>query len=619
MENKNSYRLMSYITDGSEYHGDRRVYIGYSLHLAASADGGKTYTPLNCGAPVFYEAADFEEKGVDSDGDEWCCGYDKCTMDPYIFRTADGFGVILTRTSIIGKMDSGRVREDDIYDGCVQLYFTKDFDRYENGGRIRLSDKKIYDPSCEYSDGVYVIGFTDSDGNRMEAVTADLKTVSDIKKTDKKIIKPDASMFGHEAEGISELDINSDEYELICRKLITAYNTGVEIPESIEIKAGDDINKALPRRLRNFYSDGGEQYIDVKWNTEGISTAAPGEYIIKGVQQEPVRDKDFIPDRADPVVTKYNGKYYFIATWDKEGQNYCYISAADSIEKLPEAEWHVIAKAKNPPIWAPELHIIDGKPMVLCSTGVPEYGAFVYSHVMEATGDDLLDINCWSEPRPIKRADGSPLGKFTLDMTYFEWNGRHYYMFPICKGKMNGEKNEEGYVDNFTWISDIYIAEFDPSRPDRLISDTVLITRPTYSYERANTHVDEGPFALKHDGRLFVTIAVNEVGDGYGIKLLGLKKNGDPMNPDDWYEKQRPLLSRADCWEEPGPGHSSFVKDDNGDDLLFYHWKGYVGGGLGRITTYRLVHYNAEGEPVLNINKFVDDKFKNVSVKVIVK
>ena len=108
MENKNSYRLMSYITDGSEYHGDRRVYIGYSLHLAASADGGKTYTPLNCGAPVFYEAADFEEKGVDSDGDEWCCGYDKCTMDPYIFRTAAkgtiwGSIMLLKRKSSMGE------------------------------------------------------------------------------------------------------------------------------------------------------------------------------------------------------------------------------------------------------------------------------------------------------------------------------------------------------------------------------------------------------------------------------------------------------------------------------------------------------------------------------------
>ena len=67
---------------------------------------------------------------------------------------------------------------------------------------------------------------------------------------------------------------------------------------------------------------------------------------------------------------------------------------------------------------------------------------------------------------------------------------------------------------------------------------------------------------------------------------------------------------------EPGPGHSSFTVDENGDPVLVYHW-GRNGGG--RTTTVKNVHFNTKGEPVLNIPRGEQVKNKDVSIRVTVK
>ena len=152
---------------------------------------------------------------------------------------------------------------------------------------------------------------------------------------------------------------------------------------------------------------------------------------------------------------------------------------------------------------------------------------------------------------------------------------------------MHGRKvDDETYG---TGSSDIYISEINPENPEILASEAVVISKPVYGWERNETTVDEGPFTIQHNGRLFMTIATNGCSPSYAIKLLSLKEGGNPLNAEDWKAKGYPLLATAWNTSEPGPGHSSFTTDENGNDILIYHWGK---NGKGRTTSGKRVHWS---------------------------
>ena len=43
------------------------------------------------------------------------------------------------------------------------------------------------------------------------------------------------------------------------------------------------------------------------------------------------------------------------------------------------------------------------------------------------------------------------------------------------------------------------------------------------------------------------------------------------MNPESWTKLEKPLLTSDDLIAEYGPGHNSFVKDENDDWIFVYH------------------------------------------------
>lgn len=67
----------------------------------------------------------------------------------------------------------------------------------------------------------------------------------------------------------------------------------------------------------------------------------------------------------DPCIGRWNGKYYFIATNDADGNRTLYIREADTIPELLTAEEKLILDCETYPeigglLWAPEFHEIDG-------------------------------------------------------------------------------------------------------------------------------------------------------------------------------------------------------------------------------------------------------------------
>ncbi|MCD7783735.1 MAG: family 43 glycosylhydrolase [Firmicutes bacterium] len=599
------YKLMSYTTDGGEYYGSwssaTAPIIGNSLHLAVSSDGGETYTPLNYNTGVLYAEADYSAEG----GNPYK-GVGKMLRDPYVFRTATGYGVIAARADETSDTDST--------DGSVMIYTSEDLTDFEFAGYLMLDTAAVYEPACVYENGKYTVSWSTSDGGtRKYAVTEDFKSIGGEGASDEVYENPSIDI-DHSVEATNVIGITAAEYKTLTTKLNAPINTGVEEFEDVTVSAG--ANAVLPETATAIYNDGSTQKFPVTWDTSSLDTSVAGKYTLTGTVTAKDYDSSLIANRADPCVLYANGKYYFTATRDNGSQYVLNLRVADTIEGLADAEDILLYDAGSELIWAPEIHEVDGTMMIFFAWGAT--WDKVQSHVIVLEGDDAETADDWSEPQRIMLADGETNlidNGITLDMTCFEWDGTYYLAWAQRQVSSSGDYNYSTYGYE---SSNIYIAKYNPANPAQLASGPVVISRPSYGWERTIAEVDEGPFVIENDGRLYMTVAANSTNCSYAIKLLTLNEGGDPTNPDDWSIKGYPLLSTAMNDSEPGPGHSSFTIDENGDPVLVYHWGSR---GSNRTTTVKKVHFNTNGEPVLNIQRGeqLSDEFKTVTIKVTVK
>ncbi|MGM9936212.1 MAG: family 43 glycosylhydrolase [Candidatus Ornithomonoglobus sp.] len=583
------YRLLSYVTNGTEYTGVAAPAIGNSLHLAVSDDGGKTYNPLNMGIGVLFAEADYTETVT---------GIPKIFIDPYLFRLKDGgWGVIAARADAANAADET--------DGTAVVYTSENLTDFELSGYLQLDTTAVSQLRCDYDGSVYKISWTNADGERKCGTAADFENISDTRISDSKYIRPESNIAI--AKGTNSIAITKTEYEMLIASLNAPENIGVKKLDDITIPVNGTLT--LPERVTALYNDGSVADYNVVWDAADFDSSSEGEYIISGTIQTKDYPSNMIPKRADPCMLNMDGTYYFVSTRDNGQQTVINIRTADSIEGIASAEDHEIyaVTADGDLVWAPEIHNVNGQLIILTAIGHRWYN--VQSHVMMLKDNgNPLKASDWSEPVRIKKKDGTNYlidNGITLDMTCFNYNDKWYYSW------------SHRVVSDIMGSADIYIAEFDPSDFTKVTSDIQSVSKPVYGWERTPTEVDEGPFAIKHNGRLYMTVATNGCNPTYAIKLLSLKENGDPLNPSDWTAKGYPLLATAWNAAEPGPGHSSFTTDENGDAVLIYHWGSK---GTNRTTTAKRVHFNAKGEPVLNIprGEQVKSEYLNVSVKVIV-
>lgn len=281
----------------------------------------------------------------------------------------------------------------------------------------------------------------------------------------------------------------------------------------------------------------------------------------------------FIPERADPYITKGpDGYYYFTASYpmkrddDPEGYDRVILRRAKHIEDLSTAEEITIWKAEDNClshrfIWAPELHYIQNKWYVYYagSCRTDNYWAFD-CHVLECEGADPY-TDKWIEKGRFQKTpeDTFSFTGFSLDMTYFEANGRAYVIW--------AQHSE-------VKISCLYIGEVDPAAPWRLISLPMLLTQPEFDWETQRFPVNEGPAVLKHADKLYVCFSASGTGPEYCVGLLEADITADLLTPQSWKKYPRPILSSQDLSGEYGPGHNSFIKDEDGNDLIVYHARG---------------------------------------------
>lgn len=318
----------------------------------------------------------------------------------------------------------------------------------------------------------------------------------------------------------------------------------------------------------------------------------------------------FIADRADPYITRgSDGYYYFTASYpmygarDTEGYDRIILRKASSIEGLATAEEKVIwdeseSDTAHRFIWAPEIHEIDGKWYVYFAASGQKNNVWdINCHVIACDGDDPYE-DAWTDMGKFRTTEDDTFSftGFSLDMTYFECSGKHYV---IWAQKPN--------------LSNLYMATIDPKEPWKLTSEPIMLTTPEYYWERVSIPVNEGPAVMIHEGKVFMAFSASATGPEYCIGLMYADETADLMDKSSWTKMEKPLLTSTDLIGEYGPGHNSFVKDENGDWVFVYHsrseacYKGKCGYGHEdplydpcRSAHVRRVQWDEVGMPILN-------------------
>lgn len=273
----------------------------------------------------------------------------------------------------------------------------------------------------------------------------------------------------------------------------------------------------------------------------------------------------FIPERADPYITKGDGCYYFTASYPAfkdvdHGYDRIILRKAETVSGLAEAEEKVIWKAHETGnmakhIWAPEIHKIGGKWYVFFAAGDKNNIWNIRPYLLGCDGDDPYKDK-WTEMGRMqaKNGDDVTFSTFSLDMTYFSHKGRHYLIWA------------QSLPD-----SSLFMAEISPENPLQLITEPILLTKPEYDWEKVRFRVNEGASVLKNEDKLIVFFSASGTGSEYCMGMVYTDTDKDPMIKENWIKYPYPVLSTSDLQDESGPGHNSFVYDEKGRLLLVYH------------------------------------------------
>ncbi len=274
----------------------------------------------------------------------------------------------------------------------------------------------------------------------------------------------------------------------------------------------------------------------------------------------------FIPERADPYIFKGpDGFYYFTASYPAylnadSGYDRIILRKSETVIGLKDAEektiWSAHEKgtmAKH--IWAPEIHFISKKWYIFFAAGDSDSIWNIRPYVLQCTGADPI-CDSWEEKGKMQSCEDDDFSftDFSLDMTYFENNSKHFLIWAQKLGD-----------------SSLFMAEINPDQPWKLISKPILLTKPEYDWEKIRFAVNEGPAVLKTDDKIFVFFSASGTGEEYCMGMLYANKNADLMNISSWEKLPHPILETKDLVNEAGPGHNSFALDENGKLLLVYH------------------------------------------------
>ncbi len=580
-----------------EFYYDPKL--AYSMHLALREEGKFHALNHNSGV-LFAKATENEDGSLNA----------KSIRNPYLFVMRDGtYGVLAVRVD----GDGG----EDVESTGKAIFFTShDLLEYKEEGLLPLCEGAVDRVVCSYDPGkeMYEISWCQSD---KQWYRAELKHIECMDKriTGVKVDELILPAVETEIEGAvagNVISIPDETAKRLQQKLLPPRHIKTEVPEEVQAASREQLELVWARAL---YSDGTEALKRVDWNMDSIDWSRPGVYEVEGKLHQDHFPFPMAEDRADPCITYWNGKYYFIATNDADKNHTLYVREADTIPGLVEAKEHLILDSDTYDyvgnlLWAPEFHEIKGELYIFLAL-TPEEFFGEESHIMKLKeGGNPSRKEDWSEPKRVVRSDGSQLceaGKtITLDMTCFFWEGDYYVVW-----------SQRQFLprDLGAWL---YIAKLNADEPWKLLSEPVLLSKPEYGWANNHTFVDEGPFALPQEERLILTFSSAAVDTSYVVGIMTIDRDKDLLDPKNWKKGNYPIMTSRSVEGEFGTGHNAYVVDEYGDVWNSYHARPGIHGE--RSSGIRRVHFDIDGLPVLDLveEQDVSEEFSRVRTKVVV-
>lgn len=563
-------RLAAYTRNPSaEYSG----FLAQSVHFAVRVDAENSFAPLYHNYGKLFAKCDFDrENGIVSKG----------VHDIAIHRIGGEY-IITGRELKRTRLENGQFSESD----------TGKYVRWTTNNFAAFSEPEVRDARLTES----------------EQASCDETAVS-------------ASVDGLDCSDAVSISISREIAEALMKNNRTVEFESVALPKSVTVHSRVELEN-VTAAVR--YTDGSTHDKHIKWNLDGIDFTRAGEYTADGeilVRRFPFPTEEH--PWADPVITYYNGEYYFLATDDADGNKTFKVRKADAPEKLfaPDVRSSVLLSAADGAFegtfWAPEFHVTGGKMRIFCALSRKVFDP--QCHVMTLKdGGDILNPDDWSAPQRCVMPDGrylniNPLGDgkngITLDMTYLEIKGISYVVWSY----RTWEGTDSGSM--------LMIAEVNPDEPWKLLTYPRLLTRPIYGWENIEgTDNNEGPYAIVTDEKVYLTYSGGDArGHTYVVGLLTADVGDNLCDPTSWEVSSAPVLASDFVKGEYGCGHNAFFLDEYGDLYITYH--GSISMERNGIRPgIRRVHFAANGTPLLYMTNEQDlpEGQANVSMTVNIK
>ena len=108
----------------------------------------------------------------------------------------------------------------------------------------------------------------------------------------------------------------------------------------------------------------------------------------------------------------------------------------------------------------------------------------------------------------------------------------------------------------------------------------------------------------EHGGRLFLTYSGSATDERYAMGMLTADEHSDLLDAKSWTKSPVPVMVSEPENGLYGPGHNSFTRNKQGEDVLVFHarpYPGFHGSPLSdpnRHCHIRTVRYDAQDRPV---------------------
>ena len=601
----------------------------------------------------------------------------KSLKDPYLFRLADGrFALAATRTARGGAPD-GSERS------AFLLALSDDLTAFAQLGLVMLrTGGGVNRPSVAFDADAsrYVISWISDDGDARSASVVDIVAAAESGEPIDVVEAAVSAKSCHSGNLSCDCNIpnavpgnviavTEEEASKLIERFGRIYNVETSVAtQHIDMAASREAAREAVQALAKVradlvYSDGSGATRVVDWNKDELEAIAqdaaegklqPGDTrTVSGRIRQTVYPVPFAVERADPSVFawNFNGKpmFMFIATDDTDGNcvdpndgaTHMPLRIADSIEALSDAaggrakeidllkcgDYNAEGRAMTGCFWAPELHVIDGKLSVLFMPcfdgpatnpdGTPNDRAGKPDmwtgscHIMQlkqhsdGTDFDPREPENWTVPKPILTPEGgvlNPIQRISLDMTVISDSGRWYYAWQQ--------------------VGSIWIASFDPARPERLTCEPKQAVVPEFAWDNM---IAEGPNAIVHDGTIYLIYSGSLVGIDYttGLVTAPAGQDADLTDPNVWTKLDYPLQKSGvynGQWQL-GTGHGMWSNDEDGNLIYVFHNAEYENGRYGgRDAQVRRVHWSKEGMPILDMQaaEELNPDYADITMKIVV-